>query len=62
MEYDLSRRLAAVSYLFSMSGSFGEGFLELYAPGARGDKAPSLPDKIGSQLNLCDVYGDLETL
>ena len=42
MEYDLFRRLAAMCYLFSMSGSFGEGFVELYAAGARGDKAPRL--------------------
>ncbi len=62
MEYDLFRRLAAICYLFSKSGSFGEGFVELYAAGARGGKAPSLPDKIDSQLNLCDVQGDLETL
>ena len=46
--------------LSSVSGSFEEGFLEFYATGARGDKAPSLRDKIGSQLNLCDVQGDLE--
>ena len=39
MEYDLFRRLAAMCYLFSMSGSFGRGFVELYAAGARGDKA-----------------------
>lgn len=55
MEYDLFRRLAAMRYLFSVSGSFGEGFVEFYAAGARGDKAPSLRDKIDSQSNLCDV-------
>ena len=55
MEYDLFRRLAAMCYLFSTSGSFGGDFVELYAARARGDKAPSLPDKIDNQLNLCDV-------
>ena len=55
MEYDLFRRLTAVCYLFSISGSFGKGFAEFYAASASGDKAPSLRDKIDSQWNLCDV-------
>lgn len=53
-EYDFFRRLAAMSHLFSMSGSFEEALLELYAAGARGDKSLSLPDKVDSQLDLCE--------
>lgn len=37
MEYDLLRRLAGMCHLFFMSGTFREGFAELYAPGARAD-------------------------
>jgi hypothetical protein len=44
MEYDLFRRLAVMCHVscvmchvFSMNGSFGERFVELYAARARGD-------------------------
>ncbi len=37
MGYDLFRRLTGMCYLFSVSGSFEEALLELYAPGARGN-------------------------
>jgi hypothetical protein len=62
MEYDLFRRLAVMYYLLSMSGSFGRGFVELYAAGAGGNWASSLHDKIDSQLNLSEAQGALETL